>query len=356
MLDLDFIGNDKPSVKQSVLYCYDSLLFKPQTIRKLLDHFESKGSSGIEHFKSSDHASFLQETGLFGSKTIIIDLESLSFSTKLSFESPVALLEEISKQIANKTTENNLLVLLDKREDSLLKVVNSTVFETLKKATTFIESPTLNKAAVKGLVAHLIKEEEAKQKILIPEISVESITSLAMEVWSDNSDIEISLLYNLIDRILTTAVQSSNGAVDLAEARKQISLFLGQNKKSSSLLKAIADLVTNPRDLSNAKKLCQLILTDPDLKESTRKPLRSISNTLFDLMTINTQAGGNVPDTWSRGKLHIYERYKELDLLNLLKLSSSLRDIEPIAFRASNQTIPMLIDAWAHSLYKKGSK
>ena len=151
MLDVEFLSLERKAFKHSILYEYDTAVFKQEVILKIKKFFESRGLSMVEvDYKNFRVSS--KSVSLFGKSLIYIDLNKLIIEVSSWKKELVLLLQGITE----KTFENRFLITYrvgDKFEDP-------DSYKSLIKECYYIVEPELNKTSIDKIIKYLIEKNK----------------------------------------------------------------------------------------------------------------------------------------------------------------------------------------------------
>lgn len=151
MLDVEFLLANKNALKYSILYEYDTMVFKSDVCIKINKYFEFRGFS----IEEADYILLLNSMGsvsLFGNYLILIDLNKLIENNPKDWRK---IFDECSEKVINKVFNNRFLFLV-KTGDDLIKLKALPSYVDLEKNSYHLVESEVNKHSILKIIDFLL--------------------------------------------------------------------------------------------------------------------------------------------------------------------------------------------------------
>ena len=317
MLDIDILTSPNPTLKQFIIYSYESLRFKREVEKKILNGISSKVNATREVLYE-DFITSISEVSFFGIDNIIVNLDTLFDSAKLSKD----IFTSLSGWVESKSISNRILFLID-RSGPHASIIDSTEFKKIKKHSTFIEEVDLKaKSSVTKLIAYLQDRSELVNFSKID--NIELFNEMLHEFISLNQGMSLPNFINKFelfcvicfdnDKFNSTKLRSALAKERPIDYFKFHSIFFGvcagDEESKKSLFREVDKLLNK------------------ELKEP-REVLGLLNKSIKELLLINSVLNkNNLPD-FSKFKLGILSKFNSAAPASLLKLIVTFARFEP---------------------------
>lgn len=327
MLDIDFLQSEKPTLRQHVVYAYESGLILPKVVAKLRTLFEAKGLIFQEPEDYSDVLSTVWEVSLFGEQAVFIDLAKMDAKLGLQVG------EQLLKDLLAKSPENTVILAVP--EHDLRKSGNWT---TITKAATFLEEPEVTKprlAAIVDFFADACQVYNFKQLKNRPDMH-----RAFEEIYQSADEYTLVDVRQQVDFFALTCISAETNEFDAKLFRMLAPPATRQDFYALHFV--LYDFLATPT-IQKAGRLIEFF--DKQIHQELKEPrmiLGSLYRATRDLITVNAllHPKFETPTGWSAYKTQRLRDYSSISLVSLFYWQIGLLRFEA-NFSKHNPTVAM---------------